>query len=62
MGKKAPLERSFLSRRYGLEHNRIAEFFTKYCILKAVVYFYTDYDAIVGANYGSNAEISASHS
>lgn len=42
--QKAAFEAGLLSRRYGLERDRIAEFFSEYGNPQTVVYFYAGYD------------------
>ncbi|MGL9720151.1 DUF2623 family protein [Symbiopectobacterium sp.] len=44
IGQKAAFEAGLLSRRYGLERDRIAEFFSEYGNPQTVVYFYAGYD------------------
>ncbi|WP_409159816.1 DUF2623 family protein [Pectobacterium sp. B2J-2] len=43
--QQAAFEAGLLSRRYGLERERVAEFFTEQGNLYAIRFFYADYDA-----------------
>lgn len=43
--QKAAFEAGLLSRRYGLERDRIAEFFTEYGNPRTVRFFHAGYDA-----------------
>lgn len=44
--QKAAFEAGILSRRYGLESRRIAEFFSEYGNPNTVGFFYAGYDAL----------------